>query len=335
MPAPWFTGLTDNGYPVTGGKLYVYLAGTSTPAVTYTDVNLTVPHPFPIILDGGGRASVYLITTQAYKFVLKDEFDVTIRTQDDIIPTPTLASNVDVGGIAGEQFVSGQVVYLSDGSGAKIAGRWYLADGDFPYASSLPQIGMAPDNVTSAATGLIRMIGRVDVPYTVVPGATYYVSNAPGEVSLTPGANARFLGVADSASSIVISPDPPPAPAGVITPPYVYTYEIISLVEADPVTVDCDASHMDGTKWFQLAANANRVIAQTTNAKAGMRMIIAHLAVGADRTLSLTPGAGGGFRFGSDITGLTPTVNGKTDFIGSIYNSASGVWEVVAYMKGY
>ena len=93
MPAPWFTGLTDNGYPVTGGKLYVYLAGTSTPAVTYTDVNLTVPHPFPIILDGGGRASVYLITTQAYKFVLKDEFDVTIRTQDDIIPTPTLASN--------------------------------------------------------------------------------------------------------------------------------------------------------------------------------------------------------------------------------------------------
>ena len=330
MPAPWFTGLTDNGHPVTGGRLYVYLAGTSTPAVTYTDVNLTVPHAFPIILDGGGRASVYLITTQAYKFVLKDEFDVTIRTQDDIIPTPTLASNVDVGGISGEQFVAGQVVYLSDGSGAKIAGRWYLADADFPYASSLPQIGMAPDNVTSASTGLIRMIGRVDVPYTVVPGATYYVSNAPGEVSLTPGTNARCLGVADSASSIVISPDPPPAPAGVPSTPYVYTYEIIPVADAATPVIDCDASHMDGTKMFSLSAGGDRVLATPLNPREGMRMILTHFAPGAARTLSLPAAA---FRFGSDITALTATAADKADLIALLYHSAK--WSVVGYVKGY
>ena len=327
-PMPWFTGLDDNGNPLTGGKLYTYLAGTSVPAVTWTDVDLAVPHTNPIILDGGGRATIYLSPTQSYKYVLKNEFDVTIRSQDNVTAVPTLASNVDVGGVAGEQITAGQVVYLSDGSGGKIAGRWYLADADFPYASSLPQVGMAPENITSAATGLIRLIGRVDLPYAVEPGKTYYPDAAPGGLSPTPGANSRFIGVADSPRSIVISPDPPPISSGAV--PYVYTYEIIQVADAVNPVIDCNASHMDGTKMFWVATGADRVLATPLNPKEGMRMVLAHQAGGGNRTLSL-PAAS--FRFGTDITALTATVAGFTDYIAFIYHASK--WSVVGYVKGY
>jgi hypothetical protein len=48
MPAPKFVGLDNNANPVSGGKLYTYLAGTTTPQPTYSDVNLTVANANPV-----------------------------------------------------------------------------------------------------------------------------------------------------------------------------------------------------------------------------------------------------------------------------------------------
>ena len=44
MPSPVFTGFDSNGDPVSGGLLYVYDAGTSTPATTYSDVKIGRAH---------------------------------------------------------------------------------------------------------------------------------------------------------------------------------------------------------------------------------------------------------------------------------------------------
>lgn len=85
---------------------------------------------------------------------------------------------------------------------------------------------------------------------------------------------------------------------------------------------------------FTLAATDNRTIAVPSNAVAGQKIVIRHLASGGARTLSLNTGAGG-FRFGTDITGLTETASGKYDYIGCIYNSTASFWDVVAYIKGY
>ncbi len=52
--------LDDNGDPLAGGKLYSYEAGTSTPLATYTDVTGSVANSNPVILDSGGRASVWI-----------------------------------------------------------------------------------------------------------------------------------------------------------------------------------------------------------------------------------------------------------------------------------
>lgn len=76
----------DNGNPLSGGKLYTYLAGTTTPAVTYTTNSGAITNPNPIILDAAGRPTeeVWLTSGVSYKFVVKNSADVTSRTYDNL-----------------------------------------------------------------------------------------------------------------------------------------------------------------------------------------------------------------------------------------------------------
>lgn len=72
-----------DGKPLSGGKLYTYEAGTSTPKKTYVDKNGTAENQNPVRLDANGYADVWL-DTSAYKFILKDANDVTQWTVDNI-----------------------------------------------------------------------------------------------------------------------------------------------------------------------------------------------------------------------------------------------------------
>lgn len=77
----------NNGNPLTGGKLYTYAAGTTTPQVTYTSAAGSVLHTNPIILDAAGRvpgSSEIWLQFAPYKFVLKNSNDVTLGTWDNI-----------------------------------------------------------------------------------------------------------------------------------------------------------------------------------------------------------------------------------------------------------
>lgn len=110
-------------------------------------------------------------------------------------------------------------------------------------------------------------------------------------------------------------------------------YEIVALTDGATPALDASLG-MIGVGVFRLAAAGNRTIAVPSNPSAGRRIIIAHFASGGARTLALNTGAGG-FRFGEDITGLTATTSGKTDYIGAIYNNTDSKFDVVAYAKGY
>lgn len=77
----------SNGVPLSGGKLYTYAAGTTTPQATYTTVSGSTPHTNPVILDSAGRVSSggeIWLTSQSYKFILKTSTDVLIATYDNI-----------------------------------------------------------------------------------------------------------------------------------------------------------------------------------------------------------------------------------------------------------
>jgi hypothetical protein len=79
---------TNTGAVLTGGKIYTYAAGTTTPAVTYTSSNGLTAQPNPIVLDAAGRVpnsgEIWLTDGINYKFVLKDSTDVLIATYDNI-----------------------------------------------------------------------------------------------------------------------------------------------------------------------------------------------------------------------------------------------------------
>jgi hypothetical protein len=77
-----------NGNPLSGGKLYTYAAGGTTPAVTYTTSAGTpgTENANPIILDSAGRVpqQIWLPNGTSYKFVLTTSTDVPVWTKDNI-----------------------------------------------------------------------------------------------------------------------------------------------------------------------------------------------------------------------------------------------------------
>lgn len=76
-----------NGAPLVGGKIYTYLAGTSTPASTYTSSAGITQQSNPIILNSLGLADspVWLGAGVSMKLVIKDSSDVTLRTIDNVL----------------------------------------------------------------------------------------------------------------------------------------------------------------------------------------------------------------------------------------------------------
>jgi hypothetical protein len=78
----------NNGNPLSGGKLYSYTAGTTTPAATYTSSSGVTAHTNPIVLDSGGRVpggEIWLTDGIIYKFVLQTSTNVLIATYDNIV----------------------------------------------------------------------------------------------------------------------------------------------------------------------------------------------------------------------------------------------------------
>ena len=76
----------NSGNPLSGGKLFTYAAGTTTPLVSYTTSAGNVPHANPIILDSAGRvpSGEIWLTFASYKFLLKTSTDILIATYDNI-----------------------------------------------------------------------------------------------------------------------------------------------------------------------------------------------------------------------------------------------------------
>lgn len=112
---------------------------------------------------------------------------------------------------------------------------------------------------------------------------------------------------------------------------------LIGQTSAD-VTMTDEASHVQDMslgQTYMMTATADRTLGTPTNATANQRVIIKFKASGANRTLTLPTATTGDFRYGTDITALTTTTSGKTDYIGCVYNGTDSRWDVIAYVKGY
>jgi len=77
----------NNGVILSGGKLYSYAAGTTTPQATYTSVSGATAHTNPIVLDSAGRIAtgeIWVTAGSNYKFALYTSANVLITTWDNI-----------------------------------------------------------------------------------------------------------------------------------------------------------------------------------------------------------------------------------------------------------
>ena len=100
----WFD---NNGNPLAGGKIYTYVAGTSTPKASYSDYALTSANPNPVILDSAGRASIW--GAGGFKLVVKTSAGTTLYTQDNVFASGAEAT------VVGDFSVTGGSSSFADG----------------------------------------------------------------------------------------------------------------------------------------------------------------------------------------------------------------------------
>ena len=90
----WFDA---NGNPLSGGLVYSYISGTSTPANTYSDEPGTIPNTNPVVLDSAGYAAIYLDDSISYRIVVKSSAGVTIQDVSNVTGTsPTVSASTVV-----------------------------------------------------------------------------------------------------------------------------------------------------------------------------------------------------------------------------------------------
>ena len=178
--------LDANGAPLTGGLLYTYLSGTTTPATTYTSRAGTSANTNPIVLDAAGRtpAEVWLDGGVLYKFVLKSSTYVQIGTYDSIpaINDTTTVSNLIT--VAGTNALTGLATPALNG-----------------YATGAQYSFIAQNNNTAAVTLDIDTLGVKSVTKfgalplvanDIIAGAMMYIEYDGTRFQLLNPANSVF-----------------------------------------------------------------------------------------------------------------------------------------------
>jgi hypothetical protein len=172
----------NNGVPLSGGLIYTYQAGSSTPLTTYTTNDGTIPNTNPIILDSAGRTpnEVWMQTGYSYKFVLQTSAGVTLQTLDNLYPILQNSSAVNP-----TSFTAGMIILWSGSIGSIPAG-WVLCNGSNSTPDLRDRFVVAAGSIYSVgATGGSADAVLVSHTHTATstvtdPGHFHYAGGAGG-----------------------------------------------------------------------------------------------------------------------------------------------------------
>lgn len=253
----------DSGVLCANCTLDTWASGTTTDQATYTDSALTTENANPITLSSAGRATIFL-SANNYRFRLQTSAGVTIWDVDNVSYVPSGAGNTDVTAVAGVAITAGQVVYLSDGSGALTAGRWYLADSDNTYSStSAPLVGIAVGAIASAGTGTVRLSGRITGLTSLTAGESYFISATAGALTGTPPTNARLIGAADTTTTLLMDGE-----TGSLRLPDSDGTHTLSLITSSNLTADRRVTINPGDLNRQLTISGDATLNQDVSSTA-------------------------------------------------------------------
>lgn len=224
-----FSQVFDNdGDPAAGMNLWIYDAGTTDLASSWSDASLTTPNTNPISLNAAARFNCFL-ASGTYDFYLALASDVGVP------PTSPIATSLGVTVVSqGESNVftilgdstgniaADTLVYMSDGTSGT-AGYWYTADSGAVASSSGARLfGWTTTAIGPAnAPGLIQIFGSITIPtLSFASGADVYVSTG-GTATDTPPANQRWIGKMTDVQTMFMNGfgDPPASSslAGLVT----------------------------------------------------------------------------------------------------------------------
>jgi hypothetical protein len=195
----------NNGVILSGGLLYTYAAGTTTPQTTYTTSAGNVAHTNPIVLDSAGRVAsggeIWLTDAVAYKFVLKTSAAVTIGTYDNVTGNGSGVANGIYAAFAASSG-SSLVGYLPPGTGAVATTvqaklRQYISVMDFGATGN----GITDD--TTAINVTVSAVVAAGGGTVFFPPGTYLISST---ISQETGANKiNFVGSGAGTTTIKTS----------------------------------------------------------------------------------------------------------------------------------
>jgi len=206
----------SNGEPLSGGKLYSYEAGTTTPKATYTNRAGNVANTNPVILDVDGQADVWL-DDGYYKFVLEDA-DGNLQYTEDNIAAPQV-------GALESAFWRGVV---------------YITSAESPYTITAADNGklISVDSSGGAVSVVLPEISSLSLPFNVgvkkTTGSNNVTVNRSGTDTLD-GDTSKVLTATNAAVQLLATDSTSPDRWSVINS----TYSVnTAMIEDSAVTPD-------------------------------------------------------------------------------------------------
>ena len=204
----------SDGVPLSGGELYTYAAGTTTPQTTYTSSTGLTANTNPIGLNSAGRISgsneVWLTSTLVYKFILKTSTGVQVFSVDDISGMPGLGSPLTVAAGGTGRITATPYAVVCGGTTSTnplqsiaalgSSGQMLTSNG----ASALPtmQTPLSSVAVSGGTTGLTTSGGPLTTAGTITLAGTLAVANGGTNATTASGARTS-LGLAGTILQIV------------------------------------------------------------------------------------------------------------------------------------
>jgi hypothetical protein len=105
-----------NGRPLSGAQLFIYQAGTLTPAQSFQDSALTILQTFPLVADAAGRIPVFWVNDGTYRARLTDANLNQIYDNDGILAIgPSGGGGGGGGGGTVNGFTTGDMIFIPIG----------------------------------------------------------------------------------------------------------------------------------------------------------------------------------------------------------------------------
>ncbi|MBF0396695.1 MAG: hypothetical protein HQK78_07980 [Desulfobacterales bacterium] len=177
---PKFKAFSSAGVPLAGGKVYTYVAGTTTAKTSYSDRAASTANANPVILDSNGEANIYLYGG-TYKIVLKDSSDVTIWTMDNIQGMDGIINYASIGDY-GDSLATA-VASIGSTQKTLIIDKSIALSADLTIPSTLELKFINGGKVTIASGKVLTINGKLDAGLYQIFAGSGTVTLAQGSVT--------------------------------------------------------------------------------------------------------------------------------------------------------